>query len=59
MIVKNNNCEEPYNKLTQIFPKIFYYYAPIKQKVVRGNQAPFLTKDLSNAIIIKSYKTSI
>ena len=44
-----NNCQEPYNKLTQIFSEILDYHAPVKQKVVRGNQSPFVTKDLSKA----------
>ena len=30
------------------------YHAPVKQKVVRGNQARFMTKDLSKAIMMKS-----
>ena len=30
------------------------YHAPVKQKVVRGNQAPFMTKDLSKAIMMKA-----
>ena len=29
----------------QIFPEALDYHAPVKQKVVRGNQAPFITKD--------------
>ena len=49
-----NNCQEPYNKLTQIFSEVLDYHAPVKQKVVRGNQAPFMTKDLSKAIMRKS-----
>ena len=48
-----NNCQEPYNKLTQIFYEVLDYYAPVKQKVVRGNQALFMTKDVSKAIMMK------
>ena len=48
------NCQEPYNKLTQIFSDVLDYHAPVKQKVVRGNQAPFMTKDLSKAIMMKA-----
>ena len=33
-----NNCQEPYNKLTQIFSEVLNYHAPVKQKVVRCNQ---------------------
>ena len=48
------NCDEPYKKLTEIFNDILNHHAPIKQKQVRGNQAPFMTKDLSKAIMDKS-----
>ena len=30
------------------------HHAPLKQKQVRGNHAPFMTKDLAKAIINKS-----
>ena len=43
-----NNCQEPYHKLTQIFSEVLDYHAPVKRKVVRGNQSPFMTKDLSS-----------
>ena len=48
-----NNCGKPYNKLTQLFPELLDYHAPVKRKAVRGNQAPFITRDLSKAIMIK------
>ena len=43
-----NNCQEPYNKLTQIVSEVLNYHAPVKQKVVRGNKATF------KAIMMKS-----
>ena len=49
-----DNCQEPYNKLTQIFSEVLDYHAPAKQEVVRGNQATFLTKGFSKAIMMKS-----
>ena len=49
-----NDCQEPYNKLMQIFSEVLDYHAPVKQKVVRANQAPFMTKDLSKPIMMKS-----
>ena len=49
-----NNCQEPYNKLTPIFSEVLNYHAPVKQKVVRCNQDPFMTKDLSKATMMKS-----
>ena len=48
------NCDEPYKKLTEIFNDILNHHAPLKQKQVRGNHDPFMTKDLSKAIINKS-----
>ena len=48
------NCDEPYKKLTEIFNDILNHHAPLKQKQLRGNHAPFMTKDLSKAIMNKS-----
>ena len=48
------NCEEPYKKLTEIFNDILNHHGPLKQKQVRGNYTPFLTKDLSKAMMNKS-----
>ena len=48
------NCEEPYEKLSEIFIDILNFHVPLKQKQVRGNQAPFMTKELSKAIMVKS-----
>ena len=47
-----NNCQEPYNKLTQKFSEV--KHAPVKQKVVRVIKPLFMTKDLSKAIMMKS-----
>ena len=49
-----NDCEEPYNKLTQTFAEVLDSQAPLKQKKIRGNQAPFMTRELSKAIMDKS-----
>ena len=38
-----NNCQEPYNNLMQIFSEVLNYNAPIKKKVVRGNQSPVMS----------------
>ena len=48
------NCEEPYEKLSEIFINILNFHTPLKQKQVRGNQAPFMTKELSKAVMVKS-----
>ena len=37
-----------------IFQNVLNKYAPLKQKKARGNHAPFMTKDLSKAIMNKS-----
>ena len=48
------NNEEMYSIFTRIFQNVLNKHAPIKQKKVRGNHAPFMTKDLSKAIMNKS-----
>ena len=48
------NCENPYTKLSEIFSEVSNYHAPLKQKSVRGNHAPFMTRELSKAIMTKS-----
>ena len=48
------NCHDPYTKISEIFSEVLNYYAPLKQKSVRGNQAPFMTKQLRKAIMTKS-----
>ena len=40
--------------LTEIFNVILNNHAPLKQKQVRGNHAPVMTKDLSKAIMNNS-----
>ena len=46
--------EDPYSKFTNIFSEILNKHAPLKSKQVRGNQAPFMNKELSKAITNKS-----
>ena len=48
------SCDEPYKKLFEIFNDILNYHAPLKEKQVRGNHAPFMTKELSKTIMEKS-----
>ena len=48
------NCEDPYTKLSEIFSEVLNYHALLKQKSVRGNHAPFTTRELSKAIMSKS-----
>ena len=44
-------CEDSYTKLSEIFSEVLNYHAPLKQKSVRGNHAPFMTRELSKAIM--------
>ena len=48
------NCDEPYEKLSEIFVDILNHHAPLKEKQIRGNHAPFMTKELSKPIMEKS-----
>ena len=41
---------------TRIFQNILNKQAPLKQKKVQGNQAPFMTKDLNKAIMKMAIK---
>ena len=45
---------EGLNDLTNIFRSTLDSHAPLKQKQVRGNQAPFMTKELSKAVMTRS-----
>ena len=40
------NCDDPYTKMSEIFSEVLNYHAPLKQKSVRGNHAPFMAKHL-------------
>ena len=37
-----------------MFSEVLNYHTPLKQKSVRGYHAPFITKELSKAIMTKS-----
>ena len=43
-----------YDKFLNIFLKVLNKHAPLKHKTVRGNQSPFMTKELSKAIMLRS-----
>ena len=46
--------DDSYSKLTEIMSEVLEKHAPLKTKTIRGNQAPFLNKRLSKAIMNKS-----
>ena len=53
----NFNCdaEDPnlnYESIVNVFRSIINKYAPLKQKTVRGNEAPFMNKTLRKAILL-------
>ena len=43
-----------YSIVSRIFQNILNKYVPLKQKKVRGNHAPFMTKYVSKVIMKKS-----
>ena len=51
-----NSCKETmsYDDFKEIFMKILNLHAPMKKKLVRGNNAPFMNKYLSKAIMHRS-----
>ena len=48
------NYNKPYEKLSDIFVDILDHHASLKEKQVRDSHAPFMTKELSKAIMEKS-----
>ena len=48
----NNNLQ--YSNFLEIYQYLLNKYAPIKKKVVRANEAPFMTNELRKAIMIIS-----
>ena len=45
-----NSNYDFFNKYTDVVNR----HAPIKSKVIRGNQAPFMTKELAKSIMTRS-----
>ena len=54
LIRSNDNPDEMYNELTTNFSKILDKHEPIKHKIVRGNNADFMTRELQKAIMKRS-----
>ena len=46
--------DDSYSKLTEIMSEVLEKHVPLKTKTIRGNQAPFMNKRLSKAIMNKS-----
>ena len=46
--------DDSYSKLTEIMSEVSEKHTPLKAKTIRGNQAPFMNKRLSKAVMNKS-----
>ena len=53
-ICNTDDANVNYNNLVNTFHEIVNKHAPIKHKIVRGNQAPFMNRDLRKAIYNRS-----
>ena len=51
---KTSNPDENYSVLTNVFSNIVNIHAPLKKKILRGNKAPFMNKELRKAIHTRS-----
>ena len=54
LTVNSNDPDKKYEHLVSIFKDIVENHAPLKQKIVRGNHAPFMNRELSKAIFTRS-----
>ena len=50
--LSSTNSEQAYEKFKELCSEVVDNHAPLKQRVIRGNQAPFMSKDLSKQIMI-------
>ena len=46
--------QKNYESLENIFLEVFNSHAPIKKKVIRANQKPYITKEMRKAIMLRS-----
>ena len=51
---ENENPNQDYNVLSNIFLEVINVHAPLKTKIVRGNDAPFVDKQLRKAIYTRT-----
>ena len=54
IIMNENDPNQNYQSLTKTFLTIVNKHGPLKKKIVRGNQAPFMTKEFQKAIYTRS-----
>ena len=51
---KTSNPDENYSLLTNLFSNFVNIHVPLKKKILRGNDAPFMNKELRKAIYTRS-----
>ena len=51
---KTSNPDENYSVLTNVFSNIVNIHAPLKKKILRGNDAPFMNKEPREVIYTRS-----
>ena len=51
---KTSNLDENYSVLTNVFSNIVNIPAPLKKVILRGNDTPFMNKELRKAIYTRS-----
>ena len=53
---ENEDCEElnEFSRFHKVFLNLLNIQAPLKKKILRGNNSPFMTKTLRKAILIRS-----
>ena len=54
--LSSTNSEQAYEKFKELYSEVVDNHAPLKQRVIRGNQALFMSKDLSKQIMIQIAK---
>ena len=52
--LKTDDPNENYDFLTNTFINIIHDHAPLKRKFIRGNQAPFMTRNLKKEVYTRS-----
>ena len=50
----SNKLNMNYDDFKQIFMRVLNRHAPMKEKTIRGNNAPFMNKSLSKSIMVRS-----
>ena len=51
---KTSNPDENYSVLPNVFSNVLNIHAPLKEKILRGNDAPFMKKELRKVIYSRS-----